>query len=204
MTDRKVSIVILFKEIKIMNKKGFALILAVAFIILSGFSPLWAEYNNTIAINGSYNAPYNDGVLDSNLGIGASYRFWGIFNLNLNFYSDLVTGGDNLFNIKSVEPLGLFSLGWGCRIPLGPGFAMTGDLQRFYRGIGVEDQIFVFSDSWKLGVNVELNPYCGMEFYTRRFFDFTDKARDEEDSLVLDLPEDGVVDMMGVAFLFYL
>ncbi len=185
------------------NKRSLLIVLITLFILI-GSSPLWAEYNNTFAISGSYNTPYNEGSLQSSLGIGAAYRFWGIFNLNLNMYTDIVTGGDNLFNISSIKPLGLFSAGWGARIPLGPGFAITGDLQRFYRGLGTEDQVFVFSDSWKIGINVELNSFCGLEFYTRRFFDFTEQARTEPDSLVSDLSEDGVIDMLGVAFLFYL
>ncbi|MBI9104154.1 MAG: hypothetical protein JEY99_17185 [Spirochaetales bacterium] len=186
-----------------MNKMKLIICLAAIFIC-AGTAPLLAEYNNSIALSGSYNSSYNGGVLDSNVGIGGSYRFWGIFNLNLNMYSDIVSGGENLFNIERIEPLGLFSLGWGARIPMGPGFAVIADLQRFYRGVGAEEEIFVFSDSWKVGINVELNEYCGLEFYTRRLFDFTDDARMEVDSLVQELPEDGVVDMMGVAFLFYL
>jgi len=187
-----------------MAQKSYILgiLVIVASIFCTGV--LQAEDDSHFSLIGTYNTPYNSESFQSNFGIGAAFRFWGIFNLNANLYTDIVTGGDNLFNLKSIEPLGLFSFGLGVKIPMAPNMAITGDLQRFYRGLGEEDNLYPFSSSWMAGVCVDFNKFFGMEFYTRRLYDFSDDAKNEEDSLIVGLADGDNIKMLGIGLIFYL
>ena len=190
----------------ILKKTMFAAIILMVSLLGSGIleaeeSP---DRDSRFCLIGSYNAPYNSESFQTSFGIGAAFKFWGIFNLNAHLYTDIVTGGDNIFNIQAVEPLGLFSFGWGVKIPMATNMSVTGDLQKFYRGWGEGDEFYSFSSSWKAGVCVDINQYFGMEFYLRHLYDFSDEARNEADSLIAGLPEGENVKLIGVGLIFYL
>ena len=74
---------------------------------------------NRVNLHVDYNIPIAQSNLSSNLALGASYRFWGIFRFHGAIYTNVIPGGDNIFGIEAIKPIGLFSGGFGMRIPMG-------------------------------------------------------------------------------------
>lgn len=172
-------------------------------IILTIFSvsPLYSS--ELISIFANYNTPYNNQVLDNHIGVGGSFRFWGIFTANAIMYTEVIPGGDNIFNIQRFDPLGLFSVGFGMQIPLGDSFQIVGDWQPFYRGLGSAQGVYRFSDSWKMGLKVDLSDSFGIEVYKRTIYSFTDEAMNDPDTIFNTTPSEDGVELVGVGFLFY-
>jgi len=184
-----------------MRKTVFFLILASLVLVLP-LSAGGGDYR--FSLTGGYNSPYNNDVMESNFSLGASFRFWGIFNLGAVMYTEIIEGGDNIFNIQRIDPLGIFSVGLGVRIPMGENIGIVFDNQNFYRGFGSDQGVYSFSDSWKVGVNLDLSETFGIEIYKRRLYDFSDEALSDPDSPLSGTPPEEGIDIIGIGFIIYL
>ena len=142
-------------------------------LVLFGRFDLYAR--DRFSVQADYNVPVGNEMIDPNLSLGATYRFWGIFTASANVYTDIVYGADNILNISSIQPLGLFSGGFGLQIPLG-GLYLTMDWNKFFTGTISDSGIYDFCASYRIGLNIDLNEYVGVEVYSRKLFDFTDRA----------------------------
>jgi hypothetical protein len=129
-----------------------------------------------LMLQADYNFPMNSEYLSENLSFSAGLRFWGIFFLTGTMYTDIVYGADNVFNVREIVPIGLFSGGLGMHIPMGGvGFMM--DWQRFFTGTLSKEGVYDFSNSFKIGLTVEVNEHVGLEFYNRKLYDFSKRAQ---------------------------
>ena len=184
-----------------MRKSVFFLIL---FLLILGLPLSAGGGDYRFSITGGYNSPFNNSVMDSNFSLGGAFRFWGIFNLGAAMYTEIIEGGDNILNIQRIDPLGIFSVGLGVRIPMGENIGIVFDNQTFYRGFGSDQGVYSFSDSWKVGVNLDLSETFGIEIYKRRLYDFSDEALSDPDSLLGGAPPEEGIDIIGVGFILYL
>ncbi len=141
-----------------------------ALIAVSG-----ASANGRLSIHGDYNAPVSTTSIGSNLEFGAQYRFWGIFLLEGSIFTNINYGADNIFNIESITPIGLFSTGFGMRIPLG-GLALELGWNQFYTGFANSGGVYHFSDSYNIGVAIDLSRRFGVRVYSRSLYNFTPQA----------------------------
>ena len=152
-------------------------------------------------ITADYNTPIDNNKIDPNLGVGAQYQFWGIFTLSAQLYTELVGGGTNILGISEIRPLGLFSGGLGMRIPLG-GFFLTMDWQKFFTGTASNEGVYALSDSYQIGLAIDLSKHFGIEVYTRRLFAFTDRAIADPAFRVSDTED--TVQTIGIGGVFHL
>lgn len=135
-----------------------------------------AAATGRLSLHADYNVPISTNSLGSNVEFGAQYRFWGIFNFNGSLFTNINYGADNIFNIASITPAGLFSVGLGMRIPLG-GFALELGWSRFYTGFGDNAGVYHFSDAYNFGLGIDLSDRFGIRVYDRSFYSFTPQAQ---------------------------
>lgn len=128
-----------------------------------------------LSLHADYNLPISTNSLGSNVEFGAQYRFWGIFNFNSSVFTNINYGADNIFNIASITPAGLFSVGIGMRIPLG-GFGLELGWSRFYTGFGDSAGVYHFSDAYNIGIGIDLSDHFGIRVYNRSLYSFTPQA----------------------------
>ncbi|NOY08094.1 MAG: hypothetical protein GXP33_04550 [Spirochaetes bacterium] len=174
-------------------------IIVIGFILIVISTSVFAR--KTFTISTDYNIPISNETVDQNLSFGADYRFWGIFQFIGNMYTSVVYGGDNILNIKRIEPLGLFSFGIGIKIPLG-GFYLALDYEKFYTGTTAKTGIYDFCDSVKAGINIDLSSTFGFEFYNRRLFNFSEKAVSDGGYRISK--SDGIIWLLGVGVNFHI
>lgn len=117
-------------------------------------------------ISTSYITPINNADFNSSLMIGLSSKFWGIFHLTANGYMEINRDAEK-FSEAFYAPE-VFSLGVGATIPLG-GFSLTGDYQRLLSLDSDSENISIskYSDSYKLGVVVDITRDIDVEVYHR-------------------------------------
>lgn len=144
-------------------------------------------------LNADYNMPIGNQQFSSNVGFGAGVKFWGIFVASGNIYTEIIYGAENIFNINSFRPIGLFSWGLGIDIPIG-GISLIMDWQNFYTGIGYE-RVDKYSDSYKIGLSVDISSNFALQFYSRKLFRFTQNALDSD--IVEINSADETVQMIG-------
>ena len=178
-------------------KKIYFIFLIVVITVIA--SPVGAEEG--VYINAGYNVPIGNELVDPNLSFGLGYGFWGVWIISASMYTDITEGGDNIFNIEKITPLGLFSLGAGLRIPMGGIFLLI-DYNKFLTGTSADDGVFFFCDSYKIGIELEITGSFGAEVYSRKLFNFTPEAI-ADDSLRIESPHD-TVDTVGVGAVFHL
>ena len=154
-----------------------------------------------LSISTAYNAPIGNKGIDPNFGIGLEYRFWGVFAFSINLYNDMVMGADNVLNIQQVRPAGVFSGGVGMKIPLG-GFHLLLDWQKFFTGTVAEQGVFPLSDSYALGVSMDLSNFFGIEIRWRNLYNFSDKAI--QDPGLRIAAADDTVDLLSIGASFHL
>ncbi len=174
-------------------------IIIISFILIVISTSVFAR--NKFTISADYNIPVSNESVNQNLSFGANYRFWGIFQFIGNIYTSVVPGGDNILNIKRIEPLGLFSFGLGIKIPLG-GFYLALDYEKFYTGTAAKTGIYEFCDSVKAGINIDLSRTFGFEFYNRRLFNFSEKAVNDSGNRISKT--DGITWLLGAGVNFHI
>ncbi len=151
------------------------------------------------SVTSAYSMPINNDRIDQSLSIGIDYQFWGVFQFTFNMYNDIVMGADNLLNIRSVRPIGLFSGGIGMKIPLG-GFHLLFDWQKYFTGTAANSGVFAFSDSYAFGVSLDLSDFFGIEIMSRRLYNFSEQTI-RDTALKIDSKNDAVDTLsLGVAF----
>ena len=155
--------------------KRIVCVMFVLAVLVSGTSVMASDFSAHI----DYNVPIGNEQIDPNLAFGALYQFWGIFTFSGTMYTDIVYGADNILNIDRIRPLGLFSGGFGLKIPLG-GFHLVMDWQKFYTGTISNSGIYDYADSYKFGLSMDVNDYVGVEVYSRKLFGFSEKAVADE------------------------
>jgi hypothetical protein len=178
-------------------KKLFSILIFLIIILIA--SPLWAEEG--IFINADYNVPIGNELVDPNLSFGIGYGWWGVWTVSAQMYTDITEGGDNIFNIEKITPLGLFSLGIGLHIPMG-GIQLLIDYDKFLTGASAEDGVFFFCDSYKIGLELDISDEFGVEVYSRKLFNFTPEAI-ADDALRIESAHD-TVDTVGAGLVFHL
>ena len=177
-----------------MKSMRFAVILAVL-IVLSCVTVSAERFSITSA----YSMPIGNDKIDPSLSIGIDYRFWGVFQFSFNMYNDIVMGAENILNIRTVRPIGLFSGGVGMKIPLG-GFHLLLDWQKYFTGTAASEGVFPFSDSYAFGVSLDLGDVFGIEVMSRRLYNFSEQTI--KDSALRVDSENDTIDILsfGVAF----
>jgi len=155
----------------------------------------WEERYTNLSIHSSWNSPVSDDFIDSSVSFGASYHFWGIFELTGSVYTTVKSGGDNIFGIESIDPIGLFSGGLGIKIPLG-GISAIFDWQQLY---DAGDAVQSLSETYKYGLSMDLNNRIGIEVYKRHFYNFSDEARAK-----LNLNSNDKREMIGAGIVLYI
>lgn len=155
----------------------------------------------TFSISTDYTIPIGNDKIDPSVGIGAEYRFWGIFTLSASMYNDIVFGADNIFDIRAVRPIGLFSGGLGLKIPIGP-FDLTMDWQKFFTGTISTEGVYPFSDSFSIGGSFDMSRSFGIEVYSRKLFEFTDRAIGDPSLRIANVND--TVNVIGIGAVFHL
>jgi hypothetical protein len=179
------------------NKKTLCIVLVL--LIVSGIGAVSAK--NRFTVGADYTVPIGNEKIDPAFGIGLEYRFWGIFTFSGTMYNEIVFGADNIFNISQIRPIGLFSSGLGLKIPLG-GFYLTFGWQKFFTGTVSDEGVFPFSDSYSIGAAIDVSDYFGIALYTRRLFNFSDKAT-ADPALRIESTDDAF-ETIGIAMQFHL
>jgi hypothetical protein len=162
-------------------------------------SVAWSQDRFTLTAD--YTMPIGNEKIEASVGVGAEYRFWGIFVFSATMYTEIVYGADNIFNISQVRPIGLFSGGLGMKIPLG-GFDLTFDWQKYFTGTSSAEGVFPFSDSYAIGAAIDLSNSFGVEIFSRRLYNFSEQAITDA-ALKIESAED-TVETIGVALQFHL
>ena len=151
------------------------------------------------SVTSAYSIPINNDKIDQSLIVGIDYRFWGVFQFSFNMYNDIVMGADNIFNIRTIRPIGLFSGGIGMKIPLG-GFHLLFDWQKYFTGTAATEGVFAFSDSYAFGVSLDLSDIFGIEVMSRRLYNFSEQTITDS-ALKIDSKNDTIDTLsFGVAF----
>lgn len=151
------------------------------------------------SVTSVYSMPINNEKIDQSLSIGINYQFWGVFQFTFNMYNDIVMGADNLLNIRTVRPIGLFSGGVGMKIPLG-GFHLLFDWQKYFAGTASNNGVFAFSDSYAFGVSLDLSDFFGIEIMSRRLYNFSERTI-QDSALRVDSKNDALDTLsLGVEF----
>lgn len=163
-----------------MKKKIFILCL----IVLAGTLSA-RNRRSDISIQSSYIMPIDNTDFNNSLSLGLGARFWGIFQLSGHCYLEIDKKADKLSNrFNSPE---VFSAGVGLNIPMG-GFTLKGDYQKFFQvnENRYNDNVSLsnYSDSWKIGVGVDINHFLEAEFFHRTLIDSkAEKYFDEKQSI---------------------
>lgn len=179
-------------------KHARIMILTVVIVAIAAFS---VSADDRFSLNADYLVPVGNDQIGQSIGVGASYRFWGIFNFTGTMYTEILYGADNLFNIRQIRPIGLFSGGLGMEIPLG-GFDLNFGWHKYFTGTSAETGVFPFSDSYTVGAGVDLSPSFGVAIYSRRLYNFSDQAIADE-GLNIETSED-TVETIGIGLRFHL
>jgi len=153
------------------------------------------------SITSAYSMPIGNDKIDPSLSLGLDYRFWGVFQFSFNMYNNIVIGADNILNIKKIAPIGLFSGGVGMKIPLG-GFHLVFDWQKFYTGTAANAGVFPFSDSYAIGVSLDLSRTFGIEVMKRSLYNFSHQAI--RDSALRVESANDTVDILSLGVAFHL
>ncbi len=180
-----------------MKSMKIALILAVLIVITCATVSADERFSVTTA----YSMPVGDDKIDPSLSIGFDYRFWGVFQFSFNMYNDIVMGAENILNIRTVRPIGLFSGGVGMKIPLG-GFHVLLDWQKYFTGTAASDGVFPFSDSYAFGVCLDLSDIFGIEVMSRRLYNFSEQTI-QDSALRID-SENDTIDILSFGVVFHL
>lgn len=151
-----------------MRKKLWMVIIAV--LLLSSVG-LFAD-NGKLLLSAHYNLPLNNQEIDESLDFGIGYRFWGIFAVSANMYTEILYGADNIFNISRIVPIGLVSGGFGMRIPLG-GLDLIMDWHQFFTIIGTGENFRPYCESFKFGGAFHVGDNWSIEVYNRKLINFT-------------------------------
>jgi hypothetical protein len=154
--------------------KRFSLLAIAAALALIAATQASAE-SHRLSLHADYNVPVSSSSLGSNVEFGAQYRFWGIFQFNGSVFTNFNYGADNIFNIASITPAGLFSAGFGMKVPLG-GFAIELGWSQFYTGFGDNAGVYHFSDSYSFGLAIDLSDTFGIRVFNRSLYNFTGQA----------------------------
>lgn len=154
--------------------KRIYLILLAGLLALIAAGQVSAE-THRLSLHADYNAPISSSSIGSNVEFGAQYRFWGIFRFNASVFTNFTYGSNNLFNVATITPAGLFSAGFGMKIPLG-GFAFELGWNQFYTGFGDSAGVYHFSDSYSIGLDFDLTDRFGIRVYNRSLYNFTSQA----------------------------
>lgn len=154
--------------------KRLFLLPAIALLALFSATQVSADIHR-LSVHSDYNVPVSTNSLGSNVEFGAQYGFWGIFRLNASVFTNFNYGADNVFNIASITPAGLFSTGFGMRVPLG-GLALELGWSQFYTGFGDNAGVYHFSDSYTIGLAIDLSHRFGVRVYNRSLYNFTNQA----------------------------
>jgi hypothetical protein len=147
--------------------------IAALILVFLTLSSLVATARGRLKGETNYNIPMNSESVDESLGFGLSYRFWGVFVATGSVYTDIVYGGRWL--IQSIVPIGLGSFGMGMEIPMG-GFYLSMDWQKFYTRTAPLEGIYAFSDSFKIGMIMELSRWWSLEVYNRKLYNFSPES----------------------------
>lgn len=153
------------------------------------------------SVTSAYSMPIGNNRIDPSLSIGLDYRFWGVFQFSFNMYNNIVLGADNIFNIKQIAPIGLFSGGIGMKIPLG-GFHMLLDWQKYFTGTAAREGVFPFSDSYAFGVCLDLSRAFSIEVMKRTLYNFSPQA--VRDTALRVESENDKVDLLSLGVVFHL
>jgi len=139
----------------------------------------------------NYNLPFEStiGVYET-VSFGLGYRFWGIFVVKGEMFTEVEFGGDNFLNINKITPIGLFSIGFGMCIDFG-NISMIWDWAPIYKrtSYGLE----TYSSSSKFGITIDLTKTLKFEIYKRDLYDFYS----------LDISTDKV-NIFGIGIIWYL
>ncbi|HUX20038.1 MAG TPA: hypothetical protein VMW69_02290 [Spirochaetia bacterium] len=154
--------------------KRLFLLMIVAALVLLAATQVSAE-SHRLSLHADYNVPVSTNSVGSNVEFGAQYRFWGIFQFNGSVFTNFNYGADNIFNIASITPAGLFSAGFGMKVPLG-GFALEFGWSQFYTGFGDNAGVYHFSDSYSIGLAIDLSDSFGIRVFNRSLYNFTTQA----------------------------
>jgi hypothetical protein len=173
--------------------------IATVFVVLMVIACATASANERFSITSAYSMPVNNDKIDPSLSLGLDYRFWGVFQFSLNTYHDLVTGADNILNLREIRPIGLFSGGVGMKIPLG-GFHLLFDWQKYFTGTVAREGVFPFSDSYAFGLSLDLTDIFGIEVMSRRLYNFSDKTIGDSGLRIETVNDTIDVLAIGVAF----
>ena len=178
-----------------MKSMKIALILSVLLVITCAA----VSADELFSVTSAYSMPIGNDSVDQSLSIGLDYRFWGVFQFSFNMYNDIVMGAENILNIRTIRPLGLFSGGLGMKIPLG-GFHLLLDWQKYFTGTAASEGVFPFSDSYAFGVCLDLSDTFGIEVLSRRLYNFSEQTI-KDSALRVDSGND-TIDILsfGVAF----
>lgn len=145
--------------------------------------------------------PIGNDSIDPSLSIGLDYRFWGVFQFSFNMYNDIVMGAENILNIRTIRPIGLFSGGLGMKIPMG-GFHLLLDWQKYFTGTAASEGVFPFSDSYAFGVNLDLSDTFGIEVMSRRLYNFSEQTI--QDSALRVGSGNDTIDLLSLGVAFHL
>ena len=173
----------------------------VAALLLSVLSIVAVSADERFSVNSAYSMPIGNDSIDPSLSVGIDYRFWGVFQFSLNMYNDIVLGAENILNIKTIKPIGLFSGGLGMKIPMG-GFHLLLDWQKYFTGTAADAGVFGFSDSYAYGVSLDISRSFGIEVSQRRLYNFSEQAI-QDSGLRIETAND-TIDVLSIGVSFYL
>ena len=183
-----------YSSTEVNNMKRITLFLAIVITISAG-----TAVAKNFTLSGDYTVPIGNDKIDTSIGVGAEYKFWGVFTFSSMMYTEIIYGADNILNISQIRPIGLFSGGFGMRIPMG-GFELTFGWQKFFTGTAGTDGVFAFSDSYSVGGVLNLSDFFGIGIYSRRLFNFSEEAI-ADSALRIETSED-TVDTIGISVRF--
>jgi hypothetical protein len=179
-----------------MKKMRITVILAVLLVITC--ATVSAE---RFSITSAYSMPIGNDKIDQSLNIGLDYKFWGVFQFSFNMYNDIVLGADNILNLRTIRPIGLFSGGVGMKIPLG-GFHLILDWQKYFTGTASSEGVFPYSDSYAFGVSLDLSDVFGIEVMSRRLYNFSEQTI-QDSAFRVDSAND-TIDILSLGVVFHL
>lgn len=164
--------------------KKIVLILSLLLITVSLSASKRRNKDSDISLLTSYIIPIDNTDFNTSLSLGLGARFWGIFQLSAHGYMETNKDADK-FSESFYAPE-VFSAGVGINIPMG-GFRLKGDYQRFFSVKDNVDRVSIsqYSDSYKLGIGVNLNHFLEAEVYHRTLVNSdAEKYFDEKQSFL--------------------
>ncbi|MBN2617871.1 MAG: hypothetical protein JXR64_06105 [Spirochaetales bacterium] len=143
------------------------IVLIVAFLAVTTVN---AFSRTDMRLLSSYILPIENSAFNQSLVLGLGAGFWGIFEFTGNAYLE-IDHSDPDFWDKFQQP-NVFSAGVGMNIPMG-GFRFKTDYQRFFAVNDSTSELSVskYTDSYKLGIGLELTDDVELEFYHRTLLD---------------------------------